>query len=139
LSRAFGKLEGWDFSRVRDGGDPVPWNYVDVVQQYLKPTDRVLDIGTGGGEIFLSLVPYFGEGVGIDMDPAMIETAQRSQSTLSIDNISKKEWKPTIYSSIQGNLMLSYPGMCGCIQVKFCVFSIKAPFHHASCRASQFT
>jgi SAM-dependent methyltransferase len=83
-----GKIEGWDFSRVRDGRDPVPWNYVDVVQQYLKPTDRVLDIGTGGGEIFLSLAPYFGEGVGIDENPAMIKTAQRNQSTLSIDNIS---------------------------------------------------
>lgn len=83
-----GKLEGWDFSRVRDERDPVPWNFVDVVQKYLKPTDRVLDIGTGGGEIFLSLAPYFGEGVGIDENPAMIKTAQRNQSTLSIDNIS---------------------------------------------------
>jgi len=82
-----GKLEGWDFSRVRDGCDPVPWNYAEVVQQYLKPTDRVLDNGTGGGEIFLSLAPYFGEGVGIDDDPAMLETAQRNQSKLSIDNV----------------------------------------------------
>ena len=83
-----GKLDGWDFSRVRDGRDPVPWSYVDVVQKYLKPTDRVLDIGTGGGEIFLSLAPYFGEGVGIDENPAMIKTAQRNQSALLIDNIS---------------------------------------------------
>lgn len=88
IAEGVGKLEGWDFSRVRDGRDPVPWNYVDVVQQYLKPTNRVLDIGTGGGEIFLSLAPYFGEGVGIDDDPAMIKTAQRNQSNLSIDNVS---------------------------------------------------
>ena len=88
IVEGIGKIEGWDFSRVRDGRDPVPWNYVDVVQQYLKPTDRVLDIGTGGGEIFLSLAPYFGRGVGIDMDPSMIKTAQRNQSTLSINNIS---------------------------------------------------
>ena len=88
IAEGVGKLEGWDFSRVRDGRDPVPWNYPDVVQQYLKPSDRVLDIGTGGGEIFLSLAPYFGEGVGIDNDPAMLETAQRNQSNLSLDNIS---------------------------------------------------
>jgi len=88
IVESVGKLEGWDFSRVRDGRDPVPWNYVDVVRQYLKPTDRVLDVGTGGGEIFLSLAPYFGEGVGIDENPTMIKTAQRNQFTLSIDNIS---------------------------------------------------
>jgi ubiquinone/menaquinone biosynthesis C-methylase UbiE len=88
IVEAVGKLEGWDFSRVRAGQDPVLWKYVDVVRQYLKPTDRVLDIGTGGGEIFFSLAPYFGEGVGIDQDPTMIETAQHHLSTLSIDNVS---------------------------------------------------
>jgi len=83
-----GKLDGWNFSRVRAGRDPVLWDYVDVVRQYIKPSDRVLDIGTGGGEIFFSLAPYFGEGVGIDQNSAMIETARRNQSALSIDNIS---------------------------------------------------
>jgi len=88
IVEAGGKLDGWDFSRVRAGRDPVHWEYVDVVRQYLNPTDRVLDIGTGGGEIFFSMAPYFGEGVGIDDSPTMIETARRNQSSLSIDNIS---------------------------------------------------
>ena len=85
---ANGNLDGWDFSRLRAGRDPVPWEYVDVVRQYLKPLDQVLDIGTGGGEIFFSLASYFGKGVGIDHNPAMIETARRNQSALAIDNIS---------------------------------------------------
>ncbi len=88
IVEANGKLDSWNFSRVRAGRDLVPWDYVDVVRQYIKPVDRVLDIGTGGGEIFFSLAPYFGEGVGIDQNPAMIETARRNQSALSIDNIS---------------------------------------------------
>src|SRR5215217_3811231 len=33
-----GKLDGWNFSRVRAGRDPVPWDYVDVVRQYMKPS-----------------------------------------------------------------------------------------------------
>ena len=82
-----GTLEGWDFSQVKADRGPVLWNYVDVVRQYLKPTDRVLDIGTGGGEIFLSLSPYFGEGVGVDQNPKMIETARRNLSTQSVDNV----------------------------------------------------
>ena len=88
IAHANGELDGWDFSRVHTERDPVSWEYVDVVRSYLKPTDRVLDIGTGGGEIFFSLAPFFGEGVGIDQNPAMIETARRNQSALSIDNIS---------------------------------------------------
>ena len=82
-----GKLDGWDFSQVRADRAPALWEYVDVVRQYLKPTDRVLDIGTGGGEIFLSLAPYFGEGIGVDQNPKMVETAQRNLSNLSIDNV----------------------------------------------------
>jgi len=83
-----GILDGWNFSRLRTGRDAVPWDYVDVVRQYIKPSDRVLDIGTGGGEIFLSLAPYFSEGIGIDQNFAMIETARRNQSAQSIDNVS---------------------------------------------------
>ncbi len=88
---ANGELDGWNFSRVRAGRDPVQWDYVDVVRQYIKPSDRVLDIGTGGGEIFFSLAPYFGEGVGIDQNPAMIETARRNLAALAVDTISLME------------------------------------------------
>jgi SAM-dependent methyltransferase len=83
-----GEFEGWDFSHVRAGRGPVPWEYADVVRQYLQPTDRVLDLGTGGGEIFFSLAPYFGQGIGIDQNPAMIETARHNLSARQIDNIS---------------------------------------------------
>ena len=50
-------FQGWDFSHI-DGRwvepDP-PWNYVDVIKEHLKDTDILLDMGTGGGEILLSL------------------------------------------------------------------------------------
>ena len=88
IADAGGRLNGWDFSSVHIERSPVPWEYVDVVRKYIKPTDRVLDIGTGGGEIFLSLAPYFREGVGIDLDPSMIEAARHNQRSLSSGNIS---------------------------------------------------
>ena len=64
---------------MRDQRDPVPWDYLTVVRQYLRPTDHVLDVGTGGGENFLALAPHFGTGVGVDVDPAMIAASQRNQ------------------------------------------------------------
>ena len=55
ISDTVGDLVGWDFSKVRTEREPPPWAHINLVKTYLKPTDRVLDIGTGGGEIFLSL------------------------------------------------------------------------------------
>jgi len=75
IAASVGERQGWDFSRVRDDRDPVPWGYAGVVRRYLQPSYRVLDIGTGGGERFLALAPYFGTGVGIDVEPAMIQVA----------------------------------------------------------------
>jgi len=86
IAEAVGERQGWDFSRVRDGRDPVPWDYPTVVRNYLRPRDEVLDVGTGGGETFLSLAPYFGRGIGIDISPEMIETAQRNLSLSPVDN-----------------------------------------------------
>lgn len=65
---------GWDFSRMNTVSSP-PWDYIEVVKQYLKPEDKVLDIGTGGGEHFLQLEKSFSEGVGIDIDPKMVQVA----------------------------------------------------------------
>lgn len=56
--RAF---QGWDFS-IFEGhilGAELPWDYKEIVVSYLKPSDRLLDMGTGGGEFLLSLEhPY---------------------------------------------------------------------------------
>ncbi len=72
------ELRGWDFSRVRDDLDPVPWEYEEVVRRYLRPADHVLDIGTGGGERFLALAPFFGSGIGTDLDPEMVRVAREN-------------------------------------------------------------
>lgn len=75
LAEALPERRGWDFSVVRDDGDPVPWSYREVARRYLSPLQRVLDIGTGGGEQFLALAEHYGSGVGIDADPAMVAIA----------------------------------------------------------------
>jgi len=50
-------FQGWDFSHIDgrwDEPDP-PWSYTEIVKSHLKDTDILLDMGTGGGEILLSL------------------------------------------------------------------------------------
>jgi len=51
-------IHGWDFSHI-DGRyteeTDLPWNYRNTILHYLKPTMKILDVDTGGGEFLLSL------------------------------------------------------------------------------------
>lgn len=69
---------GWDFSRMNTVREPVPWDYGEEIKKCLDSDDNVLDIGTGGGERFITLAPYFRSGVGIDIDEEMVKTAQQN-------------------------------------------------------------
>jgi len=57
---------------------PVPWEYLDVVSSFLRPTDVVLDIGTGGGERLLSLADKYLRAIGVDPDPDMVRVAREN-------------------------------------------------------------
>lgn len=73
-----GIRHGWDFSRMKASRESVPWEYEKIVLTYVKPTDHVLDIGTGGGEKFLDLSSHFTSGVGIDPYKDMIDEAHKN-------------------------------------------------------------
>lgn len=90
IAEAVGERNGWDFSRMQTERDRVPWEYLEIVPRYLRTTDAVLDIGTGGGEKLLTLSQYFEHGIGIDPDPDMIRTAREtgsSQSTVAFEEM----------------------------------------------------
>ena len=52
-------IHGWDFSHIEDRymseETDLPWDYKELILQYLKAEQRLLDIDTGGGEFLLSL------------------------------------------------------------------------------------
>ncbi|MBN2228385.1 MAG: class I SAM-dependent methyltransferase [Candidatus Thorarchaeota archaeon] len=37
--------------------EPLPWNYVSIILPYIRRTDSLLDMGTGGGELLSLLQP----------------------------------------------------------------------------------
>jgi hypothetical protein len=75
---------GWDFSRMRVLRAPVPWEYADVVTGYLRPSDDVLDIGTGDGARFTAMARSFRRGLGIDVDPEMVRLAEQTSTAPNV-------------------------------------------------------
>jgi SAM-dependent methyltransferase len=55
-------VEGWDFAFVhgRTTEQPLPWNYEGIGRGLVMAAQRVLDVDTGGGEVFGSLRPPAG-------------------------------------------------------------------------------
>ena len=53
----FKSVEGWDFSHLtgRWKSDPLPWYYGAIIKHYLHSSNKLLDLGTGGGEFLLTL------------------------------------------------------------------------------------
>ena len=46
-------IKGWDFSPIRGRykeEDDLPWDFRNIIKFYLKDTDYLLDMETGGGE-----------------------------------------------------------------------------------------
>ena len=54
-------FSGWDFSHLtstgRIEGAPLKWNYYNIVSRYLTGVTKLLDMGTGGGEILSKFSP----------------------------------------------------------------------------------
>jgi SAM-dependent methyltransferase len=75
---------GWDFSGMSELRQPVPWEYQEVVLRYLRSSDAVLDVGTGGGERLRDLAWAFGRGLGIDIDPAMVRFAIQNSAAANL-------------------------------------------------------
>lgn len=50
-------MSGWDFSHLKNRYEvsPLPWDYRERVREFLRPGVRLLDMGTGGGELLLTL------------------------------------------------------------------------------------
>lgn len=50
-------FEGWDFTWLegRTATEPLPWSYAAVVESYARSAQRMLDMGTGGGEVLSGL------------------------------------------------------------------------------------
>jgi hypothetical protein len=54
-------FSGWDFSYIQGTGrladSPLSWSYTSKVLMYIRKSESLLDMGTGGGEYLSMLQP----------------------------------------------------------------------------------
>ena len=80
-------IHGWDFSHI-DGRcveEPLPWDYRQVIGQYLRPDMKLLDIDTGGGEFLLSLNHPCANTAATENYPPNVQLCKETLLPLGID------------------------------------------------------
>lgn len=81
-------IHGWDFSHINgkyEEEHDLPWNYEEIVRNYLRPEMKLLDIDTGGGEFLLSLNhPYYNLAATENYQPN-VELCKKKLLPLGID------------------------------------------------------
>ena len=81
-------IHGWDFSHI-DGRyteqDDLPWDYRAVIEKYLRPDMKLMDIDTGGGEFLLSLNHPYENTAAMENYPPNVELCKEVLLPLGVD------------------------------------------------------
>ena len=69
-------IRGTDTSQIRTRSEPFGWSYTDLLRDTVSGTERVVDVGTGGGEVF-SAVARQGD-IALDMSVEKLAVAREN-------------------------------------------------------------
>jgi len=95
-------IHGWDFSHIEGRfyeDTAFPWDYPQVIGEYLTPEEKLLDIDTGGGEFLLSLGHPHSNTAATENYPPNVQLCKERLLPLGID-----------FRQADGNGELPYPG-----------------------------
>ncbi|MFF1993668.1 class I SAM-dependent methyltransferase [Bacillus mycoides] len=82
-----GRLNGWDFSKLKCETVGDIWDFYDEVKTRCKPADILLDVGTGGGENVLKIASSAASLIGVDNSNGMIKTAHFNLNKAGVQNV----------------------------------------------------
>lgn len=86
-------FEGWDFSYIKDRkiGEEPPWDYKGLAKNLVEKSTSVLDVATGGGEIFSSLAPFPKHAVAIERYTPNVAVAKKRLEPLGVKVLAASE------------------------------------------------
>lgn len=82
-----GRLNGWNFSKVKCETVGDTWDFYREVKERCKSSYILLDVGTGGGENVLNIASSAKLLIGIDNSNGMIETAYSNLKKSDVQNV----------------------------------------------------
>ena len=78
--KRYEEIGNWDFSDIKYiTKQESKWDFYQIIKSVTNPTSLLLDLGTGGGEKALELLPDVGMIICTDFSSKMIETANRNK------------------------------------------------------------
>jgi SAM-dependent methyltransferase len=81
-------IHGWDFSHIHgryEEENDLPWNYEQIIRQYLKNNIKLMDYDTGGGEFLLSLHHPYSNTAATEGYPPNVRLCKERLLPLGID------------------------------------------------------
>ncbi len=81
-------IHGWDFSHIHgryEEENDLPWDYEEIVRQYLYGNLDIMDYDTGGGEFLLSLNHPYGRTAATEGYPPNVALCREKLLPLGID------------------------------------------------------
>lgn len=106
-------IHGWDFSHIHgryEEEQDLPWSYRRLVQRYLHPEIRILDIDTGGGEFLFSLGHPYSLTSATEGYPPNAALCRRTLPPLGIDFREAKGGGPMPFPDHAFGLILNRHG-----------------------------
>lgn len=84
----YNTIKNWDFSQINCEVECLTnWNINKILNERATINSKILDLGTGGGEILIDEFPEALEIVGTDFSPEMIKTAKENLKKSKKKNI----------------------------------------------------
>ncbi len=95
-------ISGWDFSSLGDRViyESTPWDYLSVAKEYLLTATTVLEMATGGGELFSKLAPFPNNTIAIEGYPPNYLIAKNKLEPQSLSNIVQRS-EPSVYLTVK--------------------------------------
>ena len=106
------RFQGWDFSYIADRfveASP-PWDYPALARQLIAGSSAVLDMETGGGEMFAGLAPFRGRTVAIEAYSPNVAIAKRRLEPLGVEVLEAHATGPLPFSDSTFDLALNRHG-----------------------------